>query len=133
MMKIIGLILLGLTVVCFDMANAVDIYTETRYQGEPKRDDKGNIVRDAKVVRAFKAIHPCPSTGLTTGACEGWAVDHVIPLACGGYDAVFNLQWLPNSIKSAAGTDSKDRFERKIYAAPIPHPNTPSCTNEVIK
>jgi hypothetical protein len=37
--------------------------------------------------------HPCPSTGLPSGACPGYRKDHVVPLACGGPDTVANLQW----------------------------------------
>ena len=57
-------------------------------------------------------------TGSTTGACPSWAIDHVIPLACGGCDSIENLQWLKNSIKSCAGTECKDRWERKINCQP---------------
>lgn len=57
-----------------------------------------------------------PATGQHTGPCKGWAIDHVIPLAVGGCDAVSNLQWLPVEIKSCAGTVCKDRWERKVYA-----------------
>ena len=63
---------------------------------------------------AFRKIHACPSTGKYVGACPGWQVDHVIPLASCGCDVVENLQWLKNSIKTCAGTECKDRWERKI-------------------
>jgi len=33
---------------------------------------------------AFRRIHACPATGKYVGACPGWQVDHVIPLAIGG-------------------------------------------------
>jgi hypothetical protein len=29
----------------------------------------------------------------TTGACPGYAKDHIVPLACDGPDTVANLQW----------------------------------------
>ena len=92
---------------------------ETRYCGEPKRDASGNIIRRADVLAAFQKIHPCPSTGLKTGACAGWSKDHVLPLSVGGCDSVSNTQWLPNLIKTCAGSLCKDRFERKIYANPM--------------
>lgn len=98
-------------------ASAVE-RVDTRFCGEPARDATGRIQRDQGVLRAFKKRYPCPSTGQTTGACPGWAIDHVIPLACGGCDAMHNLQWLPNDLKSAAVT-GKDRFERKIYETSI--------------
>lgn len=88
-----------------------------RYCGPPVRDDKGRIARSASEVRKFKLEHPCPATGLSTGPCPGWAVDHVIPLACGGCDSVENMQWLPQLIKSCAGELCKDRWERKVYCS----------------
>lgn len=89
--------------------------TEMRYCGPPKRDVLGNIIRRSDVRTAFKRVHSCPVTGLRHGACPGWAIDHIIPLYCGGCDSVSNLQWLPTAIKSAAGTLPKDRWERQIY------------------
>jgi hypothetical protein len=96
-------------------AAAVDI----RQCNDFTRDANGNLTRSAAVLRDFQKIHPCPATGLPTGACPGWSKDHVIPRADGGCDAVFNLQWLPNSIKTCADPHCKDRFERKINATPL--------------
>lgn len=95
------------------------------YAGDPRycgvmRDDTGKIIRSSAVVRAFKSLHACPSTGLYGGACPGWAVDHVIPLVCGGCDAVGNMQWLPLSIKSASGVYPKDRWEQRVYCTVAP-------------
>lgn len=87
---------------------------ETRYCGVVREPD-GTISRSNAVRDAFKRQHPCPSTGKPSGACPGWEIDHVIPLACGGCDAVSNMQWLPSEIKSAAGTLPKDRWERTFY------------------
>lgn len=91
---------------------------ETRVCGEPLRNTAGQIVRRSDVLTAFKRLHPCPATGLSKGACSGWAIDHVLPLACGGCDEVGNLQWLPNKLKTCAG-DCKDRWERKINCSPM--------------
>lgn len=88
---------------------------DPRYCGPPQRASDGSIARSKAVVREFRAIHPCPSTGHTTGRCPGWAVDHVVPLKCGGCDALTNLQWLPSAIKSASGAAPKDRWERRVY------------------
>jgi len=44
--------------------------------------------RSRAVTREFQREHPCPSTGRTSGACPGYRKDHVVPLACGGPDAV---------------------------------------------
>lgn len=44
----------------------------------------------------FQRLEPCPSTGLTRGACPGFQVDHAVPLCLGGpkVDQISNLQWL---------------------------------------
>ena len=84
----------------------------------PVRDEHGRIARSREVLQYFRNIYPCPATGLTTGACPGWAIDHVIPLACGGCDNIENMQWLKTSIKSCKGRECKDRWERKVYCRP---------------
>jgi len=48
------------------------------------------------------------STGRTTGACPGYRRDHVVPLACGGPDAVRNMQW-----QTIVDARAKDRWERR--------------------
>lgn len=50
---------------------------------------------------------------MSTGPCQGWIMDHVIPLACGGGDVVINLQWLPTALWR-----EKSKWERKIYLSP---------------
>ena len=102
-------------------------YQELRYCGPPARDASGTIIRSSSVLSAFQRAHPCPSTGLKSGSCPGWAKDHVVPLACGGCDAVYNLQWLPNAMKSAAGVIPKDRWERVVYADPTVY-SGPGCS-----
>lgn len=102
-------LLILLTVISFTS------YADERFCGYVKRNDRGEISRSSTIVRNFKKEYPCPETGLSTGACKGWSVDHVIPLACGGCDSQINLQWLKNSIKSCSGTECKDRWERTIY------------------
>jgi uncharacterized MAPEG superfamily protein len=74
------------------------------------RNADGTIKRSQAARRNFVREHPCPSTGLTTGACAGWYVDHVIPLACGGCDDTINMQWLPE-----AQWKDKSKWERKVY------------------
>jgi len=66
--------------------------------------------RSYKAKAEFVRTHPCPGTGsnkLQYG-CRGWIIDHVIPLACGGADAAFNMQW--QTMKDAK---AKDKWERK--------------------
>ena len=50
--------------------------------------------RDPQVRAAFMLQHPCPSTGKTRGRCDGWQVDHRLPLCFYGVDELWNLQWL---------------------------------------
>jgi hypothetical protein len=64
--------------------------------------------RDRAVPQEFQRLHPCPSTGRTSGACPGYVRDHVVPLACGGSDSVGNIQW-----QTVAEARAKDRWERK--------------------
>jgi hypothetical protein len=111
------LLLIGLLLTT-QVTAAVDPLVEARICGEPVRNADGTIRRRADVMYAFQKQHPCPATGLKTGACPNWAKDHVIPLACGGCDSVNNMQWLPNPIKSAAGIWPKDRWERKVNCIP---------------
>jgi hypothetical protein len=65
----------------------------------------GNIHRSAAAKDEFIRQHPCPS-GQTHG-CKGYVVDHVKPLACGGADAPFNMQW-----QTTADAKAKDKWER---------------------
>lgn len=88
---------------------------DPRVCGAPLRDADGSIARSSTAKAEFRRLHACPSTHRTTGACPGWEVDHVIPLACGGCDAVGNMQWLPAAIKRASGPLPKDRWERWVY------------------
>jgi hypothetical protein len=81
------------------------------------RDARGEIRRSAAERQLFRGMYACPATGLPSGPCPGWSVDHVVPLACGGCDAPHNMQWLPNEHKSCAGRLCKDRWERRVYCA----------------
>lgn len=81
---------------------------DARYCGEPDRDARGRILRDRGVVERFKRAYPMPQDGRI------WYVDHVIPLANGGCDLQFNLQWLPADLKTCRET-CKDRWEREVY------------------
>jgi hypothetical protein len=63
--------------------------------------------RSREVAREFQREHPCPFAGKSSGACRGYRKDHVRPLACGGPDAVWNLQW-----QTTADAKAKDRWER---------------------
>ena len=65
--------------------------------------------RSREVTREFQREHPCPSTGRTSGACPGYRKDHIKPLACGGPDAVSNMQW-----QTVTAAKAKDRWERGV-------------------
>jgi hypothetical protein len=62
--------------------------------------------RSRAVAREFQHEHPCPSTGSATGAYSGYVRDHVIPLGCGGPDAVSNMQW-----RTVEAAKAKDAWE----------------------
>jgi hypothetical protein len=103
-------------------------YADCRYQGAPVRDATGEIKRDYKVISAYKKLHPCPSTGLHTGACPGWSLNHNCPLACGCVDAVWNLSWMRVDVKKIV-----DSYERKITASTPPQPDTAACINQIVR
>lgn len=95
---------------------APDPLKELRYcETTPKRTKEGRILRRADVLYAFRKLYPCPATGQTQGPCPGWAINHTIPLAVGGCDAVYNLDWMPTAIKSCANPVCRDRWEREVY------------------
>lgn len=106
-------------------AQTLDPIVDYRYAGEVIRDADGTIHRSTKVLNAFKKIWACPSTGLHKGPCPGWAIDHVISLACGGRDAVINLAWMPDEAKSCAADYCKDRWERRVYGGNDMSPGCP--------
>ena len=62
--------------------------------------------RSTSAKNAFKREHPCPSNGNTKGACPGYVIDHIVPLACGGPDNPINMQW-----QTVIDGKIKDRFE----------------------
>lgn len=71
------------------------------------RDDKGRIARSAAAKRQYERSVPCPATGKRSGACPGFVIDHVWPLACGGADSPTNMAW-----QTVAEAKAKDRIER---------------------
>lgn len=109
----------GLLFVVILLAAMAASASDPRQCGAPERNEDGAIARSTAVVNQFRKMYPCPVTGKTEGACPGWSVDHVIPLASCGCDSVGNMQWLPNTIKTAPGVDAKDRWERRVYVCPV--------------
>jgi hypothetical protein len=51
--------------------------------------------RFAAVKHEFQLTLPCPAIGSTSSPCPGYVKAHIVPLACGGPDAVSNMQWQP--------------------------------------
>lgn len=72
------------------------------------RDGRGRIQRSSEARAEFKRENPCPATGKSYGACPGYVIDHVKPLACDGADAPTNMHW-----QTVAKAKAKDRVERK--------------------
>ena len=70
------------------------------------RASYGRIARSPAAKRTFKADHPCPATGRSSGRCPGYVVDHVVALKRGGADAPSNMQW-----QTTAAAKAKDRVE----------------------
>lgn len=92
-------------------ASSVDHYQDFKhypdYEWEPEPPDaSGRLKRNAAAKRVFEQFHPCPSTGLSTGPCPGYVVDHVIALKRGGKDEPSNMQW-----QTRAEAKAKDRVE----------------------
>ena len=73
-----------------------------------RRDRHGHIRRSESAKHTFMKSNPCPSTGRKSGACPGYTVDHIRPLARGGADSPSNMQW-----QTTAAAKEKDKWERK--------------------
>ncbi len=69
--------------------------------------------RSTAAKNAFKKGHPCPANGKTAGACPGYVIDHVFPLACGGPDASENMQW-----QTRKDAHEKDLWELTMDGCP---------------
>jgi hypothetical protein len=63
-------------------------------------------IRSSGAKVEFKREHPCPTIGARSGACGGYVIDHIVPLACGGADAPANMQW-----QTIAEAKAKDKWE----------------------
>ncbi len=92
---------------------------DPRYCGEPERYTNGTIKRKYAVRTAFARVFPCPtSLNPSDLFCEGFAMDHTIPLARGGCDSVANLTWIADPAKSCTAWYCKDRWELRYHDLP---------------
>lgn len=80
--------------------------SQVRAAESSRRAERSTAMRSA-----FQKMHPCPSTGRTSGACPGYVVDHIKPLCANGMDLPSNMQW-----QSKSQAASKDGAERKECA-----------------
>lgn len=64
--------------------------------------------RSYHAIKQFKLEKPCPANGRYKGQCDGYVIDHIKPLACGGLDTPKNMQW-----QTLQDAKAKDRWERK--------------------
>jgi len=62
--------------------------------------------RGAAARNHFKRLHPCPATGLATGRCKGWIIDHRVGLCVGGPDTPSNMRWM-----TVEAAKAKDKWE----------------------
>ncbi len=67
------------------------------------------LPRSSSAKREFRREHPCPAAEAKRGACPGYVIDHIWPLACGGEDHPRNMQW-----QTVGDGKAKDRWERKV-------------------
>ena len=58
-----------------------------------QRDQQNQIIRSQIEYWKFRSWWACPSTLAFKGACQGWSVDHPIPLAVGGCDTADHSAW----------------------------------------
>jgi hypothetical protein len=88
--QVLGAWVVGCSLLVGCAAPTLNPLVDYRYQGAVHRNANGGTARSQQVIAAFKKQWACPATGLHSGACPGWAIDNVIPLDCGGADAVWN-------------------------------------------
>jgi hypothetical protein len=74
--------------------------------------------RSYKAKADFKQQHPCPANGATKGRCEGYIIDHIKPLACGGADSPENMQW--QTEQESKAKDKWERIDCQIFPSDAP-------------
>lgn len=84
-----NLILISLLLIISNLTHAYN----SNYCTSCERDSQGHIKRSLEAKHEFKRQHPCPANGSTKGHCEGYIIDHIVPLKRGGADSPSNMQW----------------------------------------
>lgn len=71
--------------------------------------------RSRTATAAFRRAHSCPGgpDRGSTSRCEGYVIDHICPLACGGRDDPSNMQWM-----DVTSAKVKDRWELACKTCP---------------
>lgn len=62
--------------------------------------------RSYHAIKQFKIENPFPANGKYNGRCDGYVINHVVPLACGGLDSPKNMQW-----QTLQASKLKDKWE----------------------
>lgn len=103
-------VLAMLAVATKDCKAGVSYRDDPRFCGFVDRDRNGEIKRSDAEIAKFKRIWPCPSTGKKSGPCPKYAINHSVPIACGGCDSIHNMEWMRIDVKRV-----HDTYERKVY------------------
>jgi hypothetical protein len=86
---------------------ALSVYGCATPPAAPVGTPKHTVERSRAARQEFQRLNPCPANGKAHGACPGYVVDHIVPLACGGPDDPSNMQW-----QTREEAKAKDRWER---------------------
>lgn len=85
------------------------IFSEPRTQTDLVSAKK-HVGRSAKAKAAFRRAVDCPTGARRYEPCEGYVIDHVVPLCMGGRDAPENMQW-----QTKHEAKIKDRTECRFH------------------
>jgi hypothetical protein len=85
--------LLILMIISLVLASPIAQAQSSNYCTSCERDSQGHIKRSLEAKHEFKRQQPCPANGKSKGRCEGYIIDHVVPLKRGGADSPSNMQW----------------------------------------
>ncbi len=94
----IGILALAVSAILSAQLSMVSKFPAPRTSHTPSclncvRDLTGHLSRNPVPVRAFRAKHPCPTTGSVKGACPGYVVGDKKALKPGATDTPDNMRW----------------------------------------